>query len=300
MFSFNKKENCRQDAKETICLVMFGALLYAIFRMYYDYEDAVVPYCSTEEGDSHQVNFTVAAEKYFSSIFHLTASIKCLPAFFAIVQVYRMNIKARKQVKIRRRAANTYALLIIVGMILCAGGDYCLDIDTVKDDTVVREFLKALQLPVPPFIIGLVSFLLGHVAFILAFQSDGGNSWNSLHIIVLYLYAASIVFVILKHGNIQPEDNILKVGIVAYSIVIATMCRRSLSLALDAYPGLESTCYAVVGSIIFLVSDSLLAYNRFVSSIPFGRVMVLFTYFLSLAFIASSASGTTRWKVGWD
>ena len=39
-----------------------------------------------------------------------------------------MNIRARSQVKIRCQAANTYAFFIIVGLILCAGGDYWLEI----------------------------------------------------------------------------------------------------------------------------------------------------------------------------
>ena len=39
-----------------------------------------------------------------------------------------MNTRARGQVIIRSRAANKYAFFIIAGMILCAGGDYCLDI----------------------------------------------------------------------------------------------------------------------------------------------------------------------------
>ena len=41
---------------------------------------------------------------------------------------------------------------------------------------------------------------------------------------------------------------------------------------MDAYPGLESTFYAVVGSLTFLVSDTVLAYNRFVAPVPFGNV----------------------------
>ena len=47
--------------------------------------------------------------------------------------------------------------------------------------------------------------------------------------------------------------------------------RAQLSLSWDAYPGLESTAYATMGSAAFLLSDSLLAYNRFVAPIPFGE-----------------------------
>lgn len=73
-----------------------------------------------------------------------------------------------------------------------------------------------------------------------------------------------------------------------------------LSLSLDAYPGMESPAYAALGSVLFLLSDSLLAFNRFVAPIPLGRLLVLVLYFLALALIASSSAGVARWKVGWD
>ena len=45
-----------------------------------------------------------------------------------LLQVYRMNANARAQVKIRCQAANTYAFFIVAGLVLCAGGDYWLEI----------------------------------------------------------------------------------------------------------------------------------------------------------------------------
>jgi uncharacterized membrane protein YhhN len=51
------------------------------------------------------------------------------------------------------------------------------------------------------FSAGLVSFLLGHVAFILAFYHDGGNSARLGLGAALYMYAAGIVYVILALGN---------------------------------------------------------------------------------------------------
>jgi len=299
MFSFlNGRERCRQNAQETISTVLLGAVLYAMLRMYRNFEDEIVP-VSLKEIDSTKSDGAVAVA-YFTSIFHITAAVKCVPAFLAAAHVFRMNRLALRQVKGHTQTANAYSFYLIAGMILCAGGDYWLDIDSCKDDTTVAHFLQVLKLPVPPFIVGLVSFLLGHVAFILAFYRDGGNSLLPVHGVVLYLYAAGIVYVIMAFGNIRADDIVLKVGVVVYSLVIATMCHRSMSLSLDAYPGLESTFYATAGSLTFLLSDSLLAYNRFVAPFPLARVCVLATYFLSLGLIASSAAGMARWKVGWD
>lgn len=109
---------------------------------------------------------------------------------------------------------------------------------------------------------GLVSFLLGHVAFIFAFYHDGGNSSRLGPGVSLYLYAVGIVYVILSFGecgfvcvkvsvgvclcnmciliafcpfvptrlgNIREGDYVLQVGIVVYALAIATMCHRSVS-----------------------------------------------------------------------
>jgi hypothetical protein len=44
-----------------------------------------------------------------------------------------MNAKTRGQVKVRCQAANTYAFFIMIGMVLCAGGDYWLEIGILVD-----------------------------------------------------------------------------------------------------------------------------------------------------------------------
>lgn len=74
-----------------------------------------------------------------------------------------------------------------------------------------------------------MSFLLGHVAFILAFYKDGGNGMRLGYGALLYLYAIGIVYVIMSFGNIRPDDVVLQVGVVVYSLVIATMCHRAVS-----------------------------------------------------------------------
>ena len=48
---------------------------------------------------------------------------------------------------------------------------------------------------------GLVSFLLGHIAFIFAFHYDGGNSWRLPVAFCLYAYAAGMVYIIFTFGK---------------------------------------------------------------------------------------------------
>jgi alkylglycerol monooxygenase len=213
------------------------------------------------------------------------AVLKALPALFCAMGSFRCLTKALRSEKIRQNAAIRYCTLVIFGLIFCAGGDLMLRLDKESVDQKC-------------FLLGLISFLLGHLLFICAFWFDGGNGvqlkWGTL----IYTYMAVYVFYILT--KIPEEDYILRTGVVSYCLIIGTMCHRSISLSVDAYPRVQSTLYAMYGSIFFILSDSLLAYNRFISPIPFDFVWVLGTYFVAVALIASSCDGSSRWAAGWQ
>ena len=65
---------------------MFGAFVYAMFLIHYDYEDGIVHYSSNQRSYMDK-SFVQILQNYFTSIYHMTASIKCIPAFLAIIQV---------------------------------------------------------------------------------------------------------------------------------------------------------------------------------------------------------------------
>lgn len=151
---------------------------------------------------------------------------------------------------------------------------------------------------VPYFIIGLVSFLIGHLLFIIGFVRDGGNGFQMKWGILLYTSLGGYLAFLWPH--ISADDTVLRIGVVAYCVIIATMCHRSISLSFDAYPSVESTLYATLGSVLFVASDTLLAYNKFVSPIPLQRIWVLGTYFAAIALISASCAGVDRWSAGWE
>ena len=225
----------------------------------------------------------------FSEIFtpEFCAIFKSLPALYCAFRAFNCWKQTTNKQKIRHNIAFQYCFTIITGLIFCAGGDFFLRLDKA-----------GYKIEPSFFILGLLSFLIGHIFFIIAFWLDGGNGLQLKWGVLIYLYVAIYLFYILK--RIPQEDNILRTGVTTYCIIIGTMCHRSLSLSFDAYPRVQSTKFATYGSIFFVISDSLLAYNRFINPIPFDYVWVLGTYFLALVFLASSCDGSSRWAAGWQ
>ena len=217
---------------------------------------------------------------------HICGVTKAIPALLCACNSYLLKVKAEKKKKMRRHAPARYCMPVVLGLLFCAMGDLSLRLEGVSNSGV------------PYFIIGLASFLIGHVMFVIAYVRDGGNGLQLGWGVLLYGFLSAYVIVILQH--VASDDVVLKIGVVAYCVVIATMCHRSISLSRDAYPSVESTQYAVIGSALFVVSDSILAYNRFVAPVPLQSVWVLGTYFSAIALISASCAGMDRWSVGWE
>lgn len=126
------------------------------------------------------------------------------------------------------------------------------------------------------FVQGLISFLIGHICYIVAF-------WTSPNLPSGVFYLAYIVFflsILWKHlGS-------LKIPVLFYATAIALMSWMALSRTIENHN--HHTFHAFLGSIMFVISDSLLAYNKFKSPIPLSAIWVLGTYFLAQWLIALS------------
>lgn len=126
------------------------------------------------------------------------------------------------------------------------------------------------------FVHGLMSFLLGHFCYIAAF-------WTlpNLPSGIFYLFYVAFFLAILWK-NLGK----LKIPVIIYAGTIAAMSWLALSLYLESGDG--KTLFAFLGSAFFLVSDSLLAYNKFKTSFSFAQPLILSTYFLAQWLIALS------------
>jgi uncharacterized membrane protein YhhN len=141
------------------------------------------------------------------------------------------------------------------------------------------------------FMLGLISFLVAHIFYIILFirirrKNQPRKKWNILVIILLAAYVGFFFYLL------YPGLGSLKVPVIIYALVLAAM----LGTAFHAFAITKQTygMITVVGAFLFLVSDSLLAINKFYTSFFLSSVLIMFTYALAQLFIVLGVSKYIR------
>ena len=144
-----------------------------------------------------------------------------------------------------------------------------------------------LMLPGDLFVPGLVAFLCGHLCFIAAFLGDSRFGARPLLLLASLGYGA--VNLVLLWDAIGTS---LRVPVIVYVLVLASMGGQALVRArLFAQRGdaqAPAARLAALGALTFLLSDSLLAWDRFRGPLPLASLWVLSAYYLALWWIARS------------
>ncbi len=132
------------------------------------------------------------------------------------------------------------------------------------------------------FLGGLGSFLLAHLAFMTALLHGVPPGWPPAWTWVLAPCALGLLAWLL------PATGRLKVPVAIYAGVLLGMVLAAARAA-QVHPGGASTL-ALAGALSFLVSDTLLATDRFRGPLPKGQVAVLATYWLAVGLLAASVA----------
>jgi len=128
------------------------------------------------------------------------------------------------------------------------------------------------------FMTGLGSFLLAHIMYILFFlelrrRQLAQQPWNPFIITVVAVYAISLF------GFLYPHIGNLKLPVGIYAFAIAAM------LVIAAHTFNKSTqnaaSYYIPGAALFVISDSLLAVNKFYHPFAFAGCCIMLTYGLA-------------------
>jgi uncharacterized membrane protein YhhN len=136
-----------------------------------------------------------------------------------------------------------------------------------------------LMLPKERFIPGLISFLLAHVAYLIGFNRVlPPLNLASLALAVLVGLTAIRLYRPISNGLATSGHENLKGPVLAYSIFISLVLLSAL-ITLVREEWLEETAGLVSsGALLFFISDALLAWNKFVSPVRFGKLAVILTY----------------------
>lgn len=121
------------------------------------------------------------------------------------------------------------------------------------------------------FVPGLASFLVAHLAYVAAFRGEA--SWTPAALVVVPV-ALVVGLPVLRALAAEPGLRPLLGPVVAYMAVLALM----VAVAVATRDPL-----AVTGAWLFLASDSLIAWSRFVRPLAWAPVAIIVTYHVAQA-----------------
>ena len=124
----------------------------------------------------------------------------------------------------------------------------------------------------PFFLAGLGSFLIGHVAYVVAFAQHGVHAWQALAGLLVVAGASSLALPRVLRGAHEQGGKLLAAIVALYAALLAAMTTMSFGTAAVA---------TAIGGALFLASDITLAWNRFVQPLLRGPVLVIVTYHLA-------------------
>ncbi|MEL6863004.1 MAG: lysoplasmalogenase [Bacteroidota bacterium] len=165
------------------------------------------------------------------------------------------------------RQLTSYRYGILLALVFCLAGDVFL--------------LKESQ-----FIYGLGAFLVAHLLFSYSFISLGGFRKEIAPFLLLLAIGAGVYFLI------QPGLGALAPAVLVYIAAIVFMGWQGLSL----YLWKPTKTFMLVGMavLLFIFSDSIIAINKFRFPFALSGVLILATYWCSIALLANSTCRRDR------
>lgn len=144
------------------------------------------------------------------------------------------------------------------------------------------------------FLGGLVSFLVAHIAYILAFRQISTHYSPTLvqqkgWLLIPFLAYGVGFFILIKNGL-----GAMRIPVILYEAVILVMGIT----AMNRFRRVEHSSFIFVfaGALCFILSDSLLATNKFLSPFPFAGFLIMLTYIIAQYLIVRGSWKQIEWE----
>lgn len=154
---------------------------------------------------------------------------------------------------------------IALGLLLSACGDLLLGVDL--------------------FLPGLVAFLLAHVAYLAAYF----GRTRALH---LGRIAPVLIYMVPLYKILEGHLGVMRVPVLAYMVVIGLMVWRAAAQIGEHPRSPLLPWYATIGAVVFAISDTMVAWHRFVDADAPIHVPLMLTYWAGQLGIAASSERT--------
>ncbi|NRT15483.1 putative membrane protein YhhN [Flavobacterium sp. 28A] len=129
------------------------------------------------------------------------------------------------------------------------------------------------------FIFGLVAFLISHLVYIFLFNKQLKPKKDHNRAIYWSGVTAIIAYLMIFLSILLPSLGELTIPVFVYALVISTM----LLFALKGFLIWQkpASWYVLLGAIVFVSSDSILAFDKFYSPIMYNSFFIMVTYILA-------------------
>ena len=134
------------------------------------------------------------------------------------------------------------------------------------------------------FLFGLSAFLVAQVFYIVFFHNIRMREYirgNALLLLLVIVYYSILINVL------SPYLGNMKLPVRIYGVVLSFMVMLAMHTMLGKNK--KAALWMTMGAILFVVSDSLLAFNKFFSPFNNAGVIIMLTYGLAQLFITEGA-----------
>ena len=139
------------------------------------------------------------------------------------------------------------------------------------------------------FLLGLSSFLLAHIFYIVFFhhvrlkEKVKSNPWFLVAVVIYY--AALITL-------LSPWLGDMKIPVLVYGIVISFMFMLAMHMLF--IKNKPAGRWMMIGALLFVMSDSILAINKFYQTFEIAGILIILTYGIAQLFIVEGAARYIR------
>ena len=121
------------------------------------------------------------------------------------------------------------------------------------------------------FMQGLISFFIAHVLYIVSFYFWAG------FLLTPWMLGLFVFYVVVMGYLILPYTGGLKIPVLAYMGIIMVMGWQGGEIGFSSQS--SSALFGACGVLLFMMSDSILAYNKFRNELGHAKYTILGTYF---------------------
>lgn len=134
------------------------------------------------------------------------------------------------------------------------------------------------------FMLGLAAFLIAHIFYIIFFFEINRKEKSKLN---LFIIIAVVAYYIGLLTILFPTLGEMKIPVIVYGLVISIMLLSALHLPITK--NREASIGLMMGAVLFVISDSVLAINKFYRPFEYSGVLIMLTYGLAQWFIVNGA-----------